>query len=418
MDRDTVQRHIACVLVKYNWPVEVSLQELRQLETDKAESGKVGMIGYSKNGKRVATRVGRFIKSHFGEHMGDQTVQDIGSAITALLWSNDSYSEDSDEGVVKELEGEDLRHFYLESVSGIGSCMAYEETQPYLDIYVDNPDVVKLAAVRLGGYSARALIWTFPNGERYMDRIYHRSDACKAALIQYADKHGIWQRSEFPSIVVQMKIRNGENSYWPYVDTMHYMTIIDEHTCELSAYDGNYVLQFTNGTFEEGYRCEDCGNYLGHDADVYSGPDGNDYCEECYYERFFCCDSCGQMHYNDDRIDTATGVCICESCFDRYYFRCENCGEVFNSNQAYVVSNGECVCDDCFEDHYFVCEECNEIWHTQDQHEDPNGDPICPDCAEQYAKCPECDEIVGKDTLVDGMRPDCAADKMVEAADE
>lgn len=415
MDRVTVQGHIASALAKYDRPVEESLKRLAELEVDRAESNKAGMVGFRKGDKRVAIRVGKFVRQFFGEGMDDQTIQNIGADITALLWSGDEGEEDDGLNGVRELAGEDLRRFYLAGVSGISSCMAHEYTQEFLDIYVDNPDVVKLATVRIDDRAARALVWTFPDGRRYMDRIYHTSSACCSALENYAGRKGIWPRHDIPSTRVRMKIRNGEDSYWPYLDTLRYMDIIDGNTCELSTGSGDYCLQRTDGYLEDhGEVCYACGDGI-DEGEACVGTDEQSYCESCYDERFFICYRCGLTESVDNAVMTHEGMRICPTCYETHYFTCEECDEVYHHVSSVLV--GGCdrtVCNDCFEDEYFRCDDCEEDFHVDEKHAGPGGTSVCPECAEQYAECAECGEVFEKDALVDGMCSDCATDELVE----
>lgn len=86
------------------------------------------------------------------------------------------------------VSGEDIRDWYLvdKYVPGGGqlnsSCMRYEETQSFLNIYTENPDVCQLVILvddknRLLG---RALLWKLIGGVNkygyYLDRIYTRFD--------------------------------------------------------------------------------------------------------------------------------------------------------------------------------------------------------------------------------------------------
>lgn len=422
MDRVTLQGHIASALAKYDRPMEDTIKRLAELEVDKSESGEVGKLAYRKQKNdgtyvRVAVRVGKFVKQFFGEGLDDKAVQNIGADITALLWSMDDGDDDDDAGKVVELAGESLRNFYLQSVSGINSCMARKEAQNYLDIYVDNPDRVKLATVRLGDHAARALVWTFPDGSRYMDRIYHTSEACNAALKNYAARKGIGEREDIPSDRMPMKIRNGEDSWWPYMDTLCYMSIRSCSSCYLSADNGDYCLQTTDGYLEDrGRECYGCGCRVDDDY-TYVGPDENDYCKDCYYTRFFYCDHCGYDRDLEDSVETANGLHICEQCYEQHFFTCEDCEHVYSDNDAVSVDGDRTICNHCFEDYYFECEECGECHHVDDRCDGPCGTPVCQYCYDNcFNRCSECDEVFDEDTLVDGMCSDCATAKMEAVA--
>lgn len=410
MDRATVQGHIASALAKYGKTAGTLLIEF---EVDRAESGSIGMIGFRKGSKRVAIRVGKFIRQFFGAEMDDQTIQNIGADITALLWSGDN-GKDGDSNGVKELEGEALRGFYLEGVSGISSCMAHEDTQDFLDIYADNPDVVKLATVRMGEYAARALVWTFPDGRRYMDRIYHTSEACHAALKQYRDSKGIESRNSIPSDSVTMKIRNGKDSYWPYLDTLCYMNLESYRKCTLSTCGGDYFLQTTDGTAEHtGERCHNCWDRIDQD-DAYHGPDDELYCEDCYSDLFASCDHCGNTVSTDDLVSTQDGRGICEACSNHHFFECHECRGICADNDGHDVDGDHTVCEDCYERYYFECDDCGDSVHVDEEFKGPGDTRVCRECAEQYDECAECGGAFEKDCLVDGMCADCATDKMVK----
>jgi hypothetical protein len=414
--------------------VEDSLKRLAELEADKAESSSVGMIGFRKlkgdgEQRRVAIRVGKFVRQFFGALpstetsgevvLNDQTIQVIGADITALLWSNGDGNEEDDVNGVKELEGGALRNFYLESVSGIRSCMAYKEAQEYLDIYVDNPDRVKLAAVRMNGGAGRALVWTLPNGKRYMDRIYTTGDeSCRAALKNYAERKGMGRGEKIPPGKMPMKIRDGEDSYWPYMDTFRYLSIVGRHQCELFTDDGDYCLQTTDGRLEDHEEhCHFCGTHV--DDERYSGPDGETYCRSCYDEQFFYCEACGNDRCAEDSVEIADGTHICQQCYEQNYFTCEDCDRIFNTDEAVTIDGGDrAVCNSCYEDNYFVCDDCDEVFHVDDQHDGPDNTHVCEECAGQYDECSECGEVFEKDTLVDGFCPDCATDKLVATAKE
>jgi hypothetical protein len=412
MDRQTVQGHIADAIMKHTGnSLDTTIGRLQELAVDRAESGKAGMVGYAKSGNRVATRVGRFIRQFFGDGLDDQTIQKIGADITALLWAGGTGAADNDPC---ELSGEDLRRFYLRSVSGIGSCMAGEDTQDFLDIYVDNPDVVKLATVRIGDCAARALVWTFTDGKRYMDRIYHTSDACCSALQLYADRNGIGVRENIPYGWLTVKIRCGEDSYWPYIDTLYYVDIVDAYTARLSrSDDGIYMCNQTDGTlYGRDEECCSCGAHI-DEYEICSNNDGDIYCRACYSEAYTYCDCCEEDCPSDDMVITADDYTVCNYCTDRYYFTCDHCGGIYNYDDHSNDAGDKTVCDDCLKEHYFTCADCDAVCRVDELHNGPNNTTVCPDCAEQYATCSKCGKVLDLDAIVDGLCSDCAMDRML-----
>jgi hypothetical protein len=57
-------------------------------------------------------------------------------------------------------------------------------------------------------------------------------------------------------------------------------------------------------------KCEGCDEWT---RESMTGSDGNDYCDSCWCDRFFVCDSCGDTYDNDDY----EGEGLCSSCYRR-----------------------------------------------------------------------------------------------------
>jgi hypothetical protein len=134
------------------------------------------------------------------------------------------------------IKGEAIRDWYLEDnyVPGGGtlnsSCMRYESTQPFLDIYTENPDVCQLLILvddsnRLLG---RALLWKLVEGSGkspyYLDRVYTRYDN---DVEKFADwfKDFIKMDDNFSAHFVgvtsgcRVKLKNWKFEQYPYMDT-------------------------------------------------------------------------------------------------------------------------------------------------------------------------------------------------------
>lgn len=63
--------------------------------------------------------------------------------------------------------------------------------------------------------------------------------------------------------------------------------------------------------------CYECDALLADD-EMLVGSDGEFYCETCWKEHFFCCDSCVITGWRDDGITTVFGDHLCADCFDDY----------------------------------------------------------------------------------------------------
>lgn len=374
---DEVRCHICQALRKFGERRSGLCVRLRNLAPFRATGGEVGSLSYlnAKQNKRFVTSTGKFIRKFFGDGRTDHWIQKIQAELTNSIW--DGFDN------VKELQGEKLREFYLESVSHIHSCMAYEDTQPYLNIYVDNPDVVSLLTVRIKENCARAILWTI-KGKRYCDRIYWGSDTCHSALKGYCEANNIYKREEMRCLEVEMKIRNGESSYWPYMDTMMYATILSKDKCRLSTENGDYNLDTTDGIIGDNITCECC-ERTGHEDEMVSTYDGM-VCEYCYEEYYDTCNSCGEIFHRDVMASTSSGGSVCDNCADNYYHICRNCDGLVPTDVCTEI-NGYFYCEDCRDELFVECSDCGE-WTDKDYIKDD----MCPECYEEAQDIEEEEE--------------------------
>lgn len=146
------------------------------------------------------------------------------------------------------VKGEDIRIAYLktnyESERGDmeTNCMKGEECQPYLRIYVDNPDKVGSVIItnEASKIRARALIWNTDQGDVVMDKIYATEPELKNVLHNWADENGIVYRAKDDSKPIHshlfmskgrefsksysITLKNFDFNMYPYLDTFFYMT--------------------------------------------------------------------------------------------------------------------------------------------------------------------------------------------------
>lgn len=147
------------------------------------------------------------------------------------------------------VSGEDVRKYYhlnnyVEEKGELGnSCMRYAKCQPYLSIYVENPEIVRLLIYKdendeiLG----RALIWKLNayndldnKCPYFMDRIYTIDDATKQLFQDYAvtQKWAYRTSSTYhrtseitflgdqkDSISLEIQLDKWKFNYYPYMDT-------------------------------------------------------------------------------------------------------------------------------------------------------------------------------------------------------
>lgn len=163
------------------------------------------------------------------------------------------------------VEGEDVRKFYLDtnyenqSQGDLNSsCMKKSSSQPFLDIYVKNPEKVKLLILmsdkEKDKIKGRALVWMGlrkPLDRVYLDRIYTINDADKKLYVDHAIKNN-WLykikqvmhdasymdngKQVFSSVALVLKPQ--EFKTYPSMDTFPYYT---PSTGRLGSNAGNYV---------------------------------------------------------------------------------------------------------------------------------------------------------------------------------
>jgi hypothetical protein len=174
------------------------------------------------------------------------------------------------------VSGDDIKYWYEQShyknQNGTlgNSCMKYDSCQQYLDIYTENPEVVRLiilydkdGSIHDNKYTSnkiigRALLWKLANRDvYYMDRIYTNSDSDMNLFEEFADKNGwiyylrhksgLSDKSKDEFLV---KIKNKDYDYYPYMDTFYYYNGASKLTNDDSAFSDvtwRYSLDCTDG---------------------------------------------------------------------------------------------------------------------------------------------------------------------------
>jgi hypothetical protein len=181
----------------------------------------------------------------------------------------------------KVVDGSEIKYYYhienykKESHSLGNSCMKYDNCQRYFNIYIDNPEIIKMLVMLDddGFLMGRALLWNFDD-YKVMDRIYTiNDDELPYQFKKWAGEHGYmykyeqkWNNTLFFEMggkkiekKFSIKLPNWKYDRYPYLDTFKFMDmkrgvlynyIPDEITVKtVSAPDGGYYN----------------GDYLGHD---------------------------------------------------------------------------------------------------------------------------------------------------------
>lgn len=295
----------------------------------------IGMRGLQEIGvvgTRSEMKVGRFVKKILDAAGISSTSKEIEEFVNKFKSEIDA-SKDVFYNF-RLLSGEDIRGAYLGNNYSqnygplANSCMRYEECQEFLDIYVNNPDKVKLLAYfdRSDKILGRALVWKLDEPDiTFMDRIYVSNDSDVELFKKYAkDKNWACKSTQNSGIrtpienyteqrpVLKTKLNNFKFGSYPYLDTLVFMTrdgiIHNDRT--INSY---CMFRDTEGS---DYFCGDCEGL--HEWD----------CDECNGRGKWTCDECGGTGEEDDQP--------CSYCKGTRYIDCTLCG-----------GSGTVTCDNC-----------------------------------------------------------------------
>lgn len=190
-----------------------------------------------KNKSEVA--IGRFARNLLKDNKVDFSDPDIEQFVTLYKkeWFNSK--KDDKEELIKIVTGQDIRKWYLKSNyhegghSTLGnSCMRYEGTNEYMEIYALNPDKISMVIMlneETKMLVARGLIWKLDDGRTYVDRIYysyeHLYDVIKDWLKKNLNVNNIIFRGDAYDGILECSISNFKVDSYPYMDTFNYLAL-------------------------------------------------------------------------------------------------------------------------------------------------------------------------------------------------
>lgn len=116
-----------------------------------------------------------------------------------------------------------------------------------------------------------------------------------------------------------------------------------------------YVLgQFGDESYDFNWHtdvmiaCQECGDKSRQD-DLYTTPNGDLLCGQCFYEDWDICSACGGTYEHDDIYHVYDGS-YCYSCYeDRGGWYCEHCGQDYLDDVTPHAHNDSQYCDRCYE---------------------------------------------------------------------
>ena len=363
-------------------------------------------IKWSFNGKEYDSIIRDFGIRKGPEYVKPQEVR-VGSLIQSLLKKSgeeftapeledfvikfNSEVKSRRENIFKNFEivkGEDIREYYLsknyESSNHTlgGSCMRYSRCQPYLDIYVKNPNQVSMVILRSDEDSdkikGRALLWNPKydqddyDGKLFMDRIYTNNSQDEELFKRFAIEKGwVYKKDQnyskqdfmFSEVLtsiktIEVKLESDNFDQYPYIDTLTYYVPWHKRLSNINTYEG-YSLEETDGS--NGQGCSTC---EGEDyIDCYEcGGSGTRTCFKCDGDGEVDCDECGGMGKEECSTCDGTGL-------DSEDNECSNCSGSGEMNCTECEGRGKENCSRCDSDGEYECGECGG-----------NGRVICPDC--------------------------------------
>lgn len=248
------------------------------------------------NKARTEMKIGRWVKRIFTEvhknELSDAKIEEFVNLYKSII---DGDGVDNFELV----EGEDIRKWYLEknyeSRKGeLGnSCMRHNSCQPYLDIYVKNPDVCKLLILKSKSDTdriiGRALIWKLENGKYYMDRAYTINNSDQILYENWANSKKMLKYSDYDDDIMSIQLGDFEYKTYPYMDTFSVYSRVEKKLSndeDLWPDSGYIKIQETGGGFisdeviwsdylnenipvDDSQWCDDIEDYIYSDDAIY-----------------------------------------------------------------------------------------------------------------------------------------------------
>lgn len=240
---------VARLLLKQRHPVETLVDNhVNYIGVSSADRTKISYLTKDRfdtedvwrTSKRIYAKPGSFIRKIFKD-ISDKEVE-----LFSILYRN---IQSVPVFQFKVVQGEDVRkwyhhHNYYDQSSSLGnSCMKHSSCQKYMDIYVQNPNQVKMLCMMNGGLLVgRALMWHgMTDGEKtydVLDRIYTINDEeYLYHFRKYADDNGFiykkeqkWNNTMFflskgqeSLIRGHIKLDHSDFATYPYMDTFKFL---------------------------------------------------------------------------------------------------------------------------------------------------------------------------------------------------
>ena len=126
-------------------------------------------------------------------------------------------------------------------------------------------------------------------------------------------------------------------------------------------------------TINEHAYCHDCA-FMCHGCDAVCDLEqhimvGSDtYCNDCASY----CQRCEDGMNNDDSHTVDHNESWCEYCYENYTFYCESCSDTYSGDCMYVQDTP--YCESCYSDECYWCDDCEEAFRSDDRCDCYNND--------------------------------------------
>jgi len=363
--------------------------KLDLLEPDYCTDESINYLSFNSNNKRMKLKTSRFLTRKLNLNNGflkDDVIRNIADNTNSELFGETGFETKLDNGIK-------ITENYKNCVGG-SSCMTGCNSD-YTKLYEMNPDRFFQLVVTSDKDSARAIVHKLDNGKMLVGRIYSTARHLKDYMINCISNRSWLYANNVPGGDKSSWVMSGleyEDGYIPFMDTL-----TEACTCEKGltvSYGGCNcagTLDSTCGELGSGYECSSCGNRISED-DMYN-INGDYYCNDCYSELFFFCESCSEDCSVEGMIEIEDKeIYVCGYCAEHNYYRCEECGSYFS--EATSTNNGY-VCQSCLED-YSYCESCETYMQEGEMVDD---EFVCQECLDgaDYHQCVNCKEYFRED---------------------
>jgi hypothetical protein len=195
------------------------------------------------NNKTTVGRVVRQILKDNGKEYSDVDIAKFVDKFKAA-WEKFKNKKENKEPF-RLVSGEEIRFWYLsdtycdDAKKGCGtlgkSCMRYEESQKYLDIYVENPAVCNLLILTKfedgeEKLVSRALLWQTDKGP-YLDRIYYTDSSEEEMMLNWIKENlncELSFKGTSGRLSVQLESPTKMYEYYPYMDSIPYYYTVNK----------------------------------------------------------------------------------------------------------------------------------------------------------------------------------------------